>query len=116
MQALDFELEARLNALSQRERSQLERMRSAGQVVRYREKLLEAERSMRKAGKSNSRLVYEAEERLAQARQWALESRMKHRIARLQLAATAGVLLKDRGLEGLRAGGPRLAAELVAEE
>ncbi|HKP96418.1 MAG TPA: TolC family protein [Fibrobacteria bacterium] len=116
MQALDFELEARLRSLSQRDSSQVERMRSAEKVVRYREKLMEAERSMRKAGKSNSRLVYEAEERLAQARQWALETRVKHRITRLQIAAMAGVLLKDRGLEGLHSGGPRLASDLVAEE
>ena len=66
------------------------RIENAVQVVDYRQRLLDVEFQRLHAGKSNTRIIFEAEERLSEAKQNALDSRVRHREAEMQFALVSG--------------------------
>ena len=68
-------------------------------MITLNERLLQAEVARFESGKSNSRLIYTAEEELTEARRRELESIAALRGAMMQLAYFRGSVLLDQGFE-----------------
>lgn len=112
IQAMEYELKGTYYLLLDRIRSLREAIIDGRKVVSFRQQLLDVELSRYKVGKSNYRLIYEIEERLAEAKQWELESNIQYREAMLQLSRVSGKLLLERGLEFYKKGKIILDARL----
>jgi outer membrane protein TolC len=101
LKATDYEIINSIETLVQRVSTLKERIESARKVVEFRERLLKVELSRLEAGKSTTRLIYQAEEELTRAREWELESIVRYREALMQLAYFRGSVLLDKGLESM---------------
>ena len=113
LKSTGYEIESSLRALSRRVKALRERIENARSVTEYRQKLLEAEFSRLDAGKSTSRLIFEAEEKLSEAKQFEFESWVRHREAATQFAVYSGALLARRGLETLNDTSPILSETIL---
>ena len=101
LEATDYEIVNSIETLVQRVSTLRERIQNARKVVGFRKRLLEVELSRLEAGKSTTRLIYQAEEELTKAREWELESIVRYREALMQLAYFRGSVLLDKGLESM---------------
>jgi len=113
LKAMDYEIVNSIETLVQRVATLRERIQSARKVTGYRKRLLEVELSRLEAGKSTTRLIYEAEEELTRAREWELESIVRYREALMQLAYFRGSVLLDKGLESMQGDQVELCEELL---
>ena len=75
---------------------------------------LEAELSAMEPGKSNTRLIYEAEEELTRTRRWELQSIAALREALMQLAYFRGFVLIDKGFERIEGEQVVLSEQLLS--
>jgi outer membrane protein TolC len=101
VQAAEHEIRATIRALVRRIETLSSRLASAGTVVQLRGTLLEVARSRMGEGRGEIRLVYEAEEKLMDARDQQLHATVLLREAMTALAFARGSVLRDRGLERL---------------
>lgn len=99
LDTLEYEIINSIETLLQKVMTLRSRVENAGRVVEFRKRMLDAELSRMEAGKSNSRLIYAAEEELTEARRWELESIAALREAVMQLAYFRGSVLLDKGFE-----------------
>jgi len=99
LEAMEYEIMSSIETLILKVTTLGSRVENAYKVVEFRKRMLEAELSRMEAGKSNSRLVYAAEEELTEARRWQLESIAALREALMQLAYFRGSVLLDKGFE-----------------
>jgi outer membrane protein TolC len=99
LSAIKYQIENSMRIITQRVAALREQASKAGSVVKFRQKLLNAEFKKLDAGKSNNRLVFETEEKLSEAKQWQLENNVKYRIAIVQQAKISGSMLRDFALE-----------------
>jgi outer membrane protein TolC len=97
--SLKYEIINSINSLVRRIETLEEQIENARKVIAFREKLLAVEFSRLEAGKSNIRLVFEAEEELNLAKEDELETMLRYREAIMELAFMRGSVLLDRGLE-----------------
>ena len=101
VQAAEHEMRTTIRTLVRRIETLGSRLASAGTVVDLRRTLLEVARSRMEQGRGEIRLVYEAEEKLMDARDQQLEATVALREAITALAYVRGSVLRDRGLERL---------------
>jgi outer membrane protein TolC len=113
LESLDYELTSTLGVLTERLSSVFERVNTANEAVKLRMHLLDVELIRLKAGKSNSRLIFEIEEKLTEAKLLNLESHTRYRISAVLLAKIRGTLLIDKKLETIIDGNPVLAEDLL---
>jgi outer membrane protein TolC len=113
LRATEYEIAGSRRILRRRVESLRGRIVNLRSVVDYRRKLLDSEIARFPAGKSNTHLIFDAEEKLSQAELSEAESRVRCREASLQLALVTGTLLADRGLESIDEGRPVLADVLL---
>ena len=73
-----------------------ERIKTIENVISYRKHLLEIELIRLTYGQSNSRLIYEAEEKLSDAKQLHIETVMRFRTAMAQLERVTGSVLQRK--------------------
>jgi outer membrane protein len=99
LEAMEYEIMNSIETLLLKVTTLRSRVENAHKVVEFRERMLEAELSRMEAGKSNSQLIYAAEEKLTEARRWELESIAALREAMMQLAYFRGSVLLDQGFE-----------------
>jgi outer membrane protein TolC len=100
--ALEYEITSSIETLVLKVSTLRKRVANAHKVVEFRKQMLEAELSRMELGKSNSRLIYAAEEELTEARRWELESIAALREAVMQLAYFRGSVLLDKGFEHIQ--------------
>ena len=77
------------------------RIENIQNVVSVKKRILDVELSRMEAGMSNTRLVYEAEEELSDARKEELETMLNYREIMSQLALIRGSILSERKLENV---------------
>jgi outer membrane protein TolC len=111
-----FELANTLRTLFENIDALRARILSTRQIVDFRRQLMKVELEKLKAGKSNTRTIFETEEHLATSQQEELESNVRYRIALTQLSRVAGDLLRVRGYETLADGKLRLSDEILHKE
>jgi outer membrane protein TolC len=99
LESAEYEIAKSINTLIQRIETLRKRMENIRTVVDYNEYLLDVELSRLDAGKSNSRIIYEAEEELRKSREAELEHMLRYREAVMQLALTRGSVLHEKELE-----------------
>jgi outer membrane protein TolC len=99
LESLEYEIMNSIETLLLKVVTLRARVENAQKVVAFRRRMLDAELSRMEAGKSNSRLVYAAEEELTEARRWQLESIAALREAVMQLTYFRGSVLLDKGFE-----------------
>jgi outer membrane protein len=99
LEAMEYEIMNSIETLILKVTTLGSRVENAHKVVEFRKLMLDAELSRLEAGKSNSRLVYAAEEELTGARRWQLESIAALREAVMRLAYFRGSVLLDKGFE-----------------
>jgi outer membrane protein TolC len=99
LEAMEYEIVNSIETLLLKVATLRERVANAHKVVDFRERMLDVELSRLEAGKSNTRLIYAAEEELTKARRWELESIAALREAMMQLAYFRGSVLLDIGFE-----------------
>jgi outer membrane protein len=99
LEAMEYEIMNSIETLLLKVTTLRSRVENAHKVVEFRERMLETELSRMEAGKSNSQLIYAAEEKLTEARRWELESIAALREAMMQLAYFRGSVLLDQGFE-----------------
>ena len=104
LKALDYELGQSIQTLIGRMATLRLRIQNAGTVVQLKRRLLDIEQARMQAGKSAIRLVYDAEEKLTDARKRELEYIVRFREASMDLALVRGSVLRDKGLEELTDG------------
>jgi outer membrane protein TolC len=113
LNATEYEIAGAGRILRRRVEALRGRIVNLRSVVDYRRKLLDSEIARFPAGKSNTHLIFDAEEKLSQAELSEAESRVHCREASLQLALVTGTLLAERGLESIDDGRPVLADILL---
>lgn len=113
LKALEYEIMTSIETLLLKVTTLRSRVEDADRVVELRQRMLEAELSRMEVGKSNSRLVYAAEEELTEARRWQLESIAALREALMQLAYFRGSALLDKGFERIEGEQVILAEQLL---
>lgn len=113
LRATDYEIINSIETLVRRVSTLRERIRNARKVVEFRKRLLEVELSRLEAGKSTTRLIYQAEEELTKAREWELESIVRYREALMQLAYFRGSVLLDKNLESMEGDQVVLSEQLL---
>ncbi len=101
VQATEHEIRSTVRTLVRRIETLSSRLESARNVAELRGTLLEVARSRMEEGRGEIRQVYEAEEKLMDARDQQLEATVQLRGAMTALAFTRGSVLRDRGLERL---------------
>jgi outer membrane protein TolC len=101
LEALEYEIMNSIETLLLKVMTLRSRVENAQKVVEFRRRMLDAELSRLEAGKSNSRLIYAAEEELTEARRWHLESIAALREALMKLAYYRGSVLLDKGFESI---------------
>lgn len=116
LKAAEYEIISSVRSLRQRMEALRERITNAEKVINYRKRLLDAEFLRLQAGKSNVRIIYDAEEKLNEAKQSHLESILKYRETAMQFALVSGTLLHERGLEVMEDGKPMLSERLLRPE
>jgi outer membrane protein len=99
LEAMEYEIMNSIETLLLKVTTLRSRVENAHKVVEFRKRMLDAELSRLEAGKSNSRLIYTAEEELTEARRRELESIAALRGAMMQLAYFRGSVLLDKGFE-----------------
>ncbi|MBD3315793.1 MAG: hypothetical protein GF344_08410 [Chitinivibrionales bacterium] len=99
LSAAEHELETSVRIMFQRTAAFREAIDNTSTIVDVRRRLLEVEQSRLRAGKSNTRVLLETEERLGKARQEELESYLRFRIAIAHLLRVSGHLLLEYDLE-----------------
>jgi outer membrane protein len=114
LESLKYEITNSIEALLLKVTTLRSRVENAREVVAFRQRMLDAELSRMEAGKSNSRLVYAAEEDLTEARRWQLESIAALREAVMQLAYFRGSVLLDKGFERIEGEQVVLSEQLLA--
>ena len=102
LQAMEYEILNSIETLLLKVTTLRERVENARKVVEFRRRMLEVELSRLELGKSNTRLIYEAEEELTEAQRWELESIAALREALMQLAYFRGSVLLDKGFERIQ--------------
>lgn len=115
LESLEYEIMNSIETLLLKVETLRSRVENARKVVEFRKLMLDAELSRMEAGKSNSRLVYAAEEELTEARRWQLESIAALREAVMQLAYFRGSVLLDNGFETIEGQQVVLAEQLLVE-
>ncbi len=115
LEAMKYELVHTIEALLQHVWTQRSRIENLRQVAEVKRQLLDVELSRLEAGKSDIRQVYDAEEELSAARQEVLQSIVRYREARMELAVARGSVLRDQGLERLEGEQVVLAESLVRD-
>jgi outer membrane protein TolC len=113
LQALEYELGQSIGTLIRRLATLRMRIENAGTVVQLKRRLLDIEQARMQAGKSTIRLVYDAEEKLTDARKRELEYIVRFREASMDLAFVRGSVLRDKGLEELADGQVVLSEPLI---
>lgn len=113
LEAMEYEIVNSIETLLLKVTTLRERVANAHKVVDFRKLMLEVELSRLEAGKSNSRLIYAAEEELTKARRWELESIAALREAMMQLAYFRGSVLLDRGFENIEGDQVVLSEQLL---
>ncbi len=113
LNATEYEIAGARRILHRRVEALQSRIVNLRSVVDYRRKLLDSEIARFPAGKSNTHLIFDAEEKLSQSELSEAESRVHCREASLQLALVSGTLLAERGLESIDEGRPVLADILL---
>ena len=101
LEAMKYEIVNSIETLLLKVATLRDRVMNAHKVVDFRKRMLDVELSRLEAGKSNSRLIYAAEEELTKARRWELESIAALREAMMQLAYFRGSVLLDKGFENI---------------
>jgi len=101
LEAMEYEIMNSIETLLLKVSTLRERVANANKVVDFRNRMLDVELSRLEAGKSNTRLIYAAEEELTKARRWELESIAALREAMMQLAYFRGSVLLDKGFESI---------------
>jgi outer membrane protein TolC len=99
LQAIEYGVAGALKNIRQRIYYLRERVKNAETVVNCRKRLLDVEMLRFSAGKSNSRLIFDVEEKLASAKQLQLESIVRYRESLSQYSLISGMLLREKGLE-----------------
>ncbi len=113
LKAIEYEIVSSLKVLRQRMTALQKRVKNAQKVVEFRKRLLDVELVRLGAGKSNTRVIYEVEEDLAEAKQFELESIVRYREASTQYALISGTLLQDKGYEKIKNTRPVLSQDLI---
>ena len=80
------------------------RIKNIQNVVSVKKRILDVELSRLEVGMSNTRLVYEAEEELSDARKKELETMLSYREIMSQLELIRGSILHDKDLEEINNG------------
>jgi outer membrane protein TolC len=111
--AMEYEIINSIETLLLKVTTLRARVENAHKVVDFRKRMLDAELSRLEAGKSNSRLIYAAEEELTKARRWELESIAALREAMMQLAYFRGSVLLDKGFENIEGEQVILSEQLI---
>jgi outer membrane protein TolC len=114
LEAMEYEIMNSIETLLLKVMTLRSRVENAHKVVEFRERMLDAELSRLEAGKSNSRLIYAAEEELTEARRWELESIAALREVMMQLAYFRGSVLLDKGFERIEGEQVVLSEQLLA--
>jgi outer membrane protein len=115
LESLEYEIMNSIETLILKVTTQRSRVENAREIVAFRQRMLDAELSRMEAGKSNSRLVYAAEEDLTEARRRQLESIAALREAVMQLAYFRGSVLLDKGFETIEGQQVVLSEQLLVE-
>lgn len=102
LQAAENEITMSVDALVRRVLVYGSQIETARRETAFRKQQLDVEMTRFEAGKSDIRSVYELEDGLSQARVRELESENRFRKAMVDLAATAGTILRDQGLESMQ--------------
>jgi outer membrane protein len=113
LNALEYELGQSIETLIRRIATLRLRIQNAGAIVQLKMRLLDIEQARMQAGRSTIRLVYDAEEKLTEARKRELEYIVRFREASMDLAIVRGSVLRDKGLEELTDGQVVLSEPLV---
>jgi outer membrane protein len=116
LEAMEYEIMNSIETLLMKVMTLRSRVENAQKVVEFRNSALDAELSRLEAGKSNSRLIYAAEEELTEARRWELESIAALRESLMQLAYFRGSVLLDKGLESIEGEQVVLSEKLLVGE
>jgi outer membrane protein TolC len=102
--SMEYKLTQSIATLIRRNDTLAKHVINARAILEFRQQLVDIELARLEAGKSKIRLVYDAEEKLLDARLTELESILKYREAEMQLAFFCGSLLRDKDLEWLEDG------------
>jgi outer membrane protein TolC len=113
LEAMEYEIMNSIETLLLKVSTLRERVANAHKVVDFRKRMLDAELSRLEAGKSNTRLIYAAEEELTKARRWELESIAALREAMMRLAYFRGSVLLDKGFESIEGEQVLLSEQLL---
>ncbi|MBN1696803.1 MAG: TolC family protein [Spirochaetales bacterium] len=98
-EATEYEVVNAITMLLQHIETLSKRRENMKKVVGVKQRLLDVELSRLEAGYSNSRLVYEAEEELFDARQNEMDTIVRYKLAVSRLAMVCGTSLSDKNLE-----------------
>jgi outer membrane protein len=110
------EITLSVEALVRRVTSYGRQTESARAEAGFRKQLLDVEMTRFNAGQSDVRKLYELEDSLSQARAREMQSYNRLRKALLDLSATSGTILKDRGWETIRGTSILLSRELLKKK
>jgi outer membrane protein len=113
LKALEYELTQSIDTLIRRIATLRLRIQNAGAVVQLKRRLLDIEQARLQARAGTIRQVYDAEEKLTDARKRELEYIVRFREASMALALVRGSVLRDKGLEELTDGQVVLSEPLV---
>ena len=113
LEAMEYEIVNSIETLLLKVTTLRERVENAHKVVDFRRRMLDVELSRLEMGKSNTRLIYAAEEELTKARRWELESIATLREAMMQLAYFRGSVLLDKGFENIEGEQVVLSEQLI---
>lgn len=108
-----YEIESTVKLIIERIKSLKHTIDNSSQILQFRKDLLDVELARYKAGKGNYQQIFEAEEKLAEAKQFELENQVNYQVSLTQLLEISGQLLLERKLEALVDNEPELIKELT---